>query len=342
MRTLTLPGFVDAHCHAFQRAMRGRDRGGDFWAWREAMLALAESLTVADDPTRVRRGLPRAARERLHGRRRVPLPRPRRGARGRRGRRRGRESSSSASTPATCAAASPASARTRSPTTSRELEALRADGHPRSASPPTPCAPARPTRCASSAATPHEHELPLHVHADEQPREIEECLAEHGVRPIELLAREGCLGPRTTVVHATHADGARARPAARRRRAHLRRARRPRRTSATASCRSRASATARSACASAPTRTCASTRSRSCASSRGSRAGRPASAASSRSTRCSRSAPTRAPRRSGSRRGPTRSVDLDHPQLRGVDESGVYEALVFGCSGDVLRKTSDQ
>ena len=50
--------------------------------------------------------------------------------------------------------------------------------------------------------------LPLHVHADEQPQEIEECLAEHGCRPIELLARTGCLGERTTVVHATHADGA--------------------------------------------------------------------------------------------------------------------------------------
>jgi formimidoylglutamate deiminase len=50
--------------------------------------------------------------------------------------------------------------------------------------------------------------LPLHVHADEQPREIEECLAEHGVRPIALLDRTGCLFERTTVVHATHADGA--------------------------------------------------------------------------------------------------------------------------------------
>jgi formimidoylglutamate deiminase len=50
--------------------------------------------------------------------------------------------------------------------------------------------------------------LPLHVHADEQPREIEECLAEHGIRPIELLDRAGCLSERTTVVHATHADGA--------------------------------------------------------------------------------------------------------------------------------------
>jgi formimidoylglutamate deiminase len=48
--------------------------------------------------------------------------------------------------------------------------------------------------------------LPLHIHADEQPREIEECRAEHGCRPIELLAATGCLSPRTTIVHATHAD----------------------------------------------------------------------------------------------------------------------------------------
>jgi formimidoylglutamate deiminase len=48
--------------------------------------------------------------------------------------------------------------------------------------------------------------LPLHAHADEQPREIEECLEENGVRPIELLAATGCLGPHATVVHATHAD----------------------------------------------------------------------------------------------------------------------------------------
>jgi formimidoylglutamate deiminase len=50
--------------------------------------------------------------------------------------------------------------------------------------------------------------LPLHVHACEQPREVDECLAEHGLRPVELLADCGCLGARTTVVHATHANGA--------------------------------------------------------------------------------------------------------------------------------------
>jgi formimidoylglutamate deiminase len=39
---------------------------------------------------------------------------------------------------------------------------------------------------------------------------------------------------------------------------------------------------------------------------------------------------------------PDAAVDLDHPQLRAVDEAALYEALVFSCSGDVLRKTSDQ
>jgi formimidoylglutamate deiminase len=51
-------------------------------------------------------------------------------------------------------------------------------------------------------------ELVLHIHADEQPREIEECVAEHGLRPIQLLAETGCLGPRTTIVHGTHANDA--------------------------------------------------------------------------------------------------------------------------------------
>ena len=48
--------------------------------------------------------------------------------------------------------------------------------------------------------------LALHIHADEQDREIEECFSEHGVRPVELLAQSRFLGPNTTVVHATHAD----------------------------------------------------------------------------------------------------------------------------------------
>ncbi|MGH9136712.1 MAG: formimidoylglutamate deiminase [Acidimicrobiales bacterium] len=41
---LTLPGLVDHHSHAFHRALRGRAIGGDFWAWRDEMYALAAAL----------------------------------------------------------------------------------------------------------------------------------------------------------------------------------------------------------------------------------------------------------------------------------------------------------
>jgi formimidoylglutamate deiminase len=48
------------------------------------------------------------------------------------------------------------------------------------------------------------HGLVRHVHACEQVRELEECHAEHGCSPIELLDRCGFLGERTSVVHAIH------------------------------------------------------------------------------------------------------------------------------------------
>src|SRR5207248_3489180 len=48
--TFELPGFVDAHSHGFQRTLRGRNEGEDFWAWRESMLDLARCQT----PERVR------------------------------------------------------------------------------------------------------------------------------------------------------------------------------------------------------------------------------------------------------------------------------------------------
>jgi formimidoylglutamate deiminase len=54
------------------------------------------------------------------------------------------------------------------------------------------------------AAYADEHDLVRHVHAHEQRRELEECAAEHGCSPIELLDRTGFLGPRTSVVHGIH------------------------------------------------------------------------------------------------------------------------------------------
>jgi formimidoylglutamate deiminase len=49
-----------------------------------------------------------------------------------------------------------------------------------------------------------EHGLVRHVHAHEQRRELDECAAEHGCSPIELLSTTGFLGSRTSVVHGIH------------------------------------------------------------------------------------------------------------------------------------------
>ena len=48
---------------------------------------------------------------------------------------------------------------------------------------------------------------PLHVHLSEQPAENEAVRAFYGCSPAELLARHDLLGPATTAVHATHLDG---------------------------------------------------------------------------------------------------------------------------------------
>ena len=54
------------------------------------------------------------------------------------------------------------------------------------------------------AGTARAHRMPMHAHVSEQRREIRECLAEHGLRPVELLAEEGVLDGRFVAVHATH------------------------------------------------------------------------------------------------------------------------------------------
>lgn len=45
---------------------------------------------------------------------------------------------------------------------------------------------------------------PLHIHLSEQPAENEDCLTAFGLTPTGLLAAEGVLSPRLSVVHATH------------------------------------------------------------------------------------------------------------------------------------------
>lgn len=204
-RVVTLPGFVNSHSHAFQRALRGRAAGGDFWAWRDGMLAEAARQT----PETVRELYGRTYREmRAAGFTAVGEfhylgPDTAYAA---------AQAAEEAGLSFTClyvAYARGGLERMRQASVAAylgEIERLRDRGIAVGLAPHSVRACPRDWlvelgRYAASA------QLVLHVHACEQPREVEECLAEHRKRPIELLADAGCLGPLTTVVHATHADG---------------------------------------------------------------------------------------------------------------------------------------
>jgi formimidoylglutamate deiminase len=202
---LSLPGFVNAHSHTFQRRLRGRSEGGDFWAWREAMLREAERQT----PASVREEYAatycemRAAGYTAVGEFHYLGFQEALGA---------HEAAAGAGIELVLLLAAYARGglprfRQGSPTEYLEqVESLRAHGARVGLAPHSVRAcPADWLEEIGRYAL--AEGLPLHVHADEQPREVEECVAEHGVRPIELLARTGCLGPHTTVVHATRASG---------------------------------------------------------------------------------------------------------------------------------------
>jgi formimidoylglutamate deiminase len=51
------------------------------------------------------------------------------------------------------------------------------------------------------------HQMQVHMHVSEQPADVEACVAEHGVRPVELLEQNGLLDSRFTAVHAIHITG---------------------------------------------------------------------------------------------------------------------------------------
>jgi formimidoylglutamate deiminase len=203
--TLSLPGFVNAHCHAFQRALRGRGEGGDFWGWRELMLAEAERQTpalVRREYVEVYRELRRAGYTAVGEFHYLGFDEALAAV----------EAAEEAGIRIVLLLAAYGRGgldRFRQPSVAdylRQVEDLRGRGIRVGLAPHSVRAcPAdwleEIGRYAAAEA------LPLHVHANEQPREIEECLAEHGVRPIELLDRTGCLSDRTTVVHGTHANG---------------------------------------------------------------------------------------------------------------------------------------
>jgi formiminoglutamate deiminase len=219
---LVLPGFANAHSHAFHRALRGRTHasGGTFWTWREAMYAVAQRLdpdsyrTLAtavyaemalagvscvgefhylhhgpggaryDDPNAMAEALRQAAHD--AGIRLTLLD--------------------------TCYLTGGIDTPLSTPQQrfsdgtadawAGRVSALRPDATMRvgAAIHSVRAVP----RQALAAVAALDTDRPLHVHLSEQPAENEDCMAAYGCTPTELLAEAGVLSPRTTAVHATH------------------------------------------------------------------------------------------------------------------------------------------
>ena len=226
---LVLPGFANAHSHAFHRALRGRTHGhgGTFWTWRERMYAVAARL----DPDAYL-ALARAtyAEMALAGVTCVgEFHYLHHGPGGR------RYDDPNAMSEALIQAAADAGVRLTLLDAAYLSGGLEATGHlplgdvqrrfsdgdaDRWAA-RVAALPERPGLRTGAAvhsvrAVPPDQlptvvaaasGRPLHVHLSEQPAENDACLAFHGRTPAALLHGHGVLGPDTTAVHATHLTG---------------------------------------------------------------------------------------------------------------------------------------
>jgi formimidoylglutamate deiminase len=226
--TALLPGFVNTHSHVFQRALRGHTHHAlsphdTFWTWRRAMYAEAQRL----NPDLLYQCALQTYREMLaagytsvgefHYVHHQPNGEP--------------YDNANAMSDAIIHAGNDAGIRVvlllaayaqgnfaRQPEAEQRrfcdasidaylsrVEALRITGRPLGLAPHSVRAvPEQWFRAVGEYS--RKYGLPIHVHADEQMVEIEQCLATQGCRPIELLEQFGFLGPQTTVIHATHAN----------------------------------------------------------------------------------------------------------------------------------------
>jgi len=228
---LVLPGFANAHSHAFHRALRGRthDGGGTFWTWRERMYAVSAHLdpdsylalaraTYAEmalagvsgvgefhylhhapggaryaDPNAMGHALVEAARQ--AGIRLTLLD--------------------------TCYLAGGLAAQGHGPLAPEQLRF--SDGSADAWAQRVDALGELPPHARAGAAIHSVRAVlrddlptvvqaaggrPLHVHLSEQPAENEACLAAYGMSPTAVLGDADVLGPRTTAVHATHLTAA--------------------------------------------------------------------------------------------------------------------------------------
>jgi len=224
---LTLPGLVNAHSHAFQRALRGRTQraSGSFWTWRKQMYRVADRI----DPESYL-ALARAtyAEMALAGVTTVgEFHYLHHGAGG------ARYGDPNEMGRVLLAAAAEAGVRitlldccylhggieTPLDDTQRRFADAGAEAWVERVSDLDENESARigaaihsmravdPEAAATVADWARERERPLHAHVSEQPAENEACLEAYGRTPAKLLAEAGALAANFTAVHATHLDG---------------------------------------------------------------------------------------------------------------------------------------
>jgi len=233
---LTLPGFANAHSHAFHRALRSTTQAGrgTFWTWRERMYAVAARL----DPDSYRL-LARAVYAEMalagvscvgefhylhHQAGGQPYADP--NAMGRALVQAAAEAGLRVTLLDTCYLAGGLSSQGPLPLAGPQLRfgdgdaarwaarvtELGCDEHGMIAPDAQAGAAIHSVRAVPSeqmhpvVAWAHRFGAPLHVHMSEQRAENEACHEVYGMSPTRLLYEQDVLGPRTSVVHATHVD----------------------------------------------------------------------------------------------------------------------------------------
>ncbi len=236
---LTLPGLANAHSHAFHRALRGVTQAGQgtFWTWRERMYQVADRLQPDSYLALARAAYAEMSLAGItcvgefhylhHGPGGVPYADP--NAMGRAVLQAAAEAGLRITLLDTCylAGGLAAGGGPPEPLSGPQLrfgdgdagrwaaraEELRPDPHGVLAPHARAGAAIHSVRAVPRdqmhpvVAWTHRYGAPLHAHLSEQPAENEACLAAYGATPAQVLDQAGALGPRSTMVHATHLTG---------------------------------------------------------------------------------------------------------------------------------------
>ncbi|HEX7302497.1 formimidoylglutamate deiminase [Lentzea sp.] len=211
---VVVPGFANAHSHAFHRALRGRTHGGGgtFWTWREGMYALASRLTPQSYYRLARAVYGEMALAGVSAVGEFHYVHDGSNEFGHALREAAKDAGIRLTLLDTCYLAggigqplSEVQQRFSDGTAERwasRVRELESDDVMRvGAAIHSVRAVPRDELSTVAQAFP---DAPLHVHLSEQPAENEACLAAYGRTPTQLLEEAGALSPRTTAVHATH------------------------------------------------------------------------------------------------------------------------------------------